>query len=92
MIKLKIPSVTLALALATIAVPARSEDALDPAKDPILRTASVAFGTINEKGFYARPGFSVEESGTGGLWVPILLTGLCGLIWLGGQKRADRAG
>jgi len=91
MTKMKVLSVALALALVGIAVPARADDAANPIGYPTLKTAGVTFGTINDKGFYARPGFSVEEPRTGGLLVPLLLTGLCGLMWLGGQKRPNGA-
>jgi hypothetical protein len=91
LLRMHIRSLALAFALVAFAIPARADDVADPTGYPTLKTAGVTFGTINEKGFYARPGFSVEEPGTSGLLVPLLLTGLCGLIWLGGQARRDRA-
>jgi len=90
--RMQMLSLTLAFALIAFAMPARADDAANPTGYPTLKTAGVAFGTINDKGFYARPGLSVEEPGKNGLLVPLLLTGLCGLIWLGGQSRRDRAG
>jgi hypothetical protein len=91
MIKMKILPVALALALAALSLPAGADDVSDPTGYPTLKTAGVTFGTINEKGFYAKPGFSVAAPETGGLLVPLLLIGLCGLMWLGGQKRPDHA-
>ena len=90
--RMQILGLALAFALVAFAIPARADDAANPTGYPTLKTAGVTFGTINDKGFYARPGFSVEEPGKYGLLVPLLLTGLCGLIWLGGQSRRDRRG
>jgi len=88
----QILALALAFALVAFAIPARADDAANPTGYPTLKTAGVTFGTINDKGFYVRPGFSVEEPGKYGLLVPLLLTGLCGLIWLGGQSRRGRTG
>jgi hypothetical protein len=92
LLKMQILAIALAFVLVASAMPARADDVADPIGYPTLKTAGVAFGTINDQGFYARPGFSVEEPGKNGLLVPLLLTGLCGLIWLGGQSRRDRFG
>ena len=91
MTRIRILFLALAIALAAGAAPARAEDAATGVGYPTLKAAGVTFGTINDNGFYARPGFSVVAPQTGRLLVPLLLTGLCALMWLGGQKRPDGA-